>query len=412
MSKRKKIIITLCAIFALMIGVLYYLFYSINIYIIGNNEIDLGYKQKYFENGYIVKIFNKETDKIKVIVKDNINSEILGDYHVEYKLDLPISKSIKRTVHVVDNLAPVITLNGNKNVCVSSADEYVELGATAIDNYDGDISNSIRIEGSIENTPGTYELTYIISDSKGNFTNTKRTIEVVDETILNASISEFWLKGYYDDIVLKEQETENDFFNDIVFLGDSNFIYLWYRGHLMNAEQSWGRWNMTFDQINNSKFWRLADDVTITNMVERTFNETMDKFKPKYLIITPGLGSAGMSKDNFVSAIENFINNMEENYSDVKYAFSCIFPVCKNSSVGGAMQDGINKKNYYLLKTCYKHNVNCINFTDELRGADGYGNNNYYTFNDDEKGFHLNQTGREMYINHIKHLNFERIIEE
>ena len=412
MSKKKKLIVVLCGLLVILIGLLSFLYFSINIYLIGNNEIELGYKQKYFENGYVVKMLGREINNIDVKVENDINSEVLGYYYVKYSLDLPISKSVRRTVHVVDNLAPIITLNGNKNVCVSNAYEYRELGATAIDDFDGDVTNLVKIEGTIENSPGTYEITYTVKDSSGNTSKAKRTVEVVDENILNAPISEFWLDGYYDDIVLKEQDKENGYFDDIVFLGDSNFIYLWYRGHLMNSDQAWGRWNMTFDQINNSKFWRLADDENIDNMIERTFNQTMDEFKPKYLVVTPGMGSAGMSRNDFISEIEIFIDNMERNYPDVNYAFSCIFPVCEHSTVGGAMQDSINKLNYYLLKTCHEHSVSCINFTDQLRNEAGYGNDDYFVFDDNEQGFHLNQTGRQMYIDHVKHLNFERISEE
>ena len=44
-----------------------------------------------------------------------------------------------RTVDVVDTTIPVITLIGANPQTIEAGSPYVELGATATDNYDGDI---------------------------------------------------------------------------------------------------------------------------------------------------------------------------------------------------------------------------------------------------------------------------------
>ena len=64
-------------------------------------------------------------------------------------------------------------------------DPYVEYGASAIDNIDGDISNNIDISGTVDvNTVGTYYVTYNVSDACGNVAIEKvRTINVVDTTL-------------------------------------------------------------------------------------------------------------------------------------------------------------------------------------------------------------------------------------
>lgn len=65
---------------------------------------------------------------------------------------------------------PVITLLGDNPLNLSVGDAYVEPGATAIDDVDGDISGSIVIDSSAVDTttPGSYEVTYDVSDSAGN----------------------------------------------------------------------------------------------------------------------------------------------------------------------------------------------------------------------------------------------------
>ncbi len=69
-----------------------------------------------------------------------------------------------------DVTPPEITLNGNSMIILNVGDVYVEQGATAIDDVDGDISNSIIIDNGFlsTNVAGVYVITYNVSDSSGN----------------------------------------------------------------------------------------------------------------------------------------------------------------------------------------------------------------------------------------------------
>jgi hypothetical protein len=74
---------------------------------------------------------------------------------------------------VPDTIAPIITLRGESPQHVWSANSYAELGAEALDNVDGDISGNISVDASgVKNgEPGTYIVTYNVSDSSGNSAN-------------------------------------------------------------------------------------------------------------------------------------------------------------------------------------------------------------------------------------------------
>ena len=78
---------------------------------------------------------------------------------------------------------PVITLNGDSVIEIYMGSTFVDPGATATDEEDGDISNSIQVSGSVDtNTHGTYVLAYNVTDSDGNSaTVVVRTINVVDD---------------------------------------------------------------------------------------------------------------------------------------------------------------------------------------------------------------------------------------
>ncbi len=69
-----------------------------------------------------------------------------------------------------DNTVPVITLVGSNPQDLTVGGTYVELGAIAADNVDGDISSNVIIDASDVdmNTPGDYRVTYNVSDAAGN----------------------------------------------------------------------------------------------------------------------------------------------------------------------------------------------------------------------------------------------------
>ncbi|GLR19451.1 hypothetical protein GCM10007940_40670 [Portibacter lacus] len=74
------------------------------------------------------------------------------------------------TFDVVDNTIPVITLLGDNPLELQIGDTYIEAGANATDDFDGDISANIIIDDSAldMNTAGSYAITYNVEDAEGN----------------------------------------------------------------------------------------------------------------------------------------------------------------------------------------------------------------------------------------------------
>jgi hypothetical protein len=83
-----------------------------------------------------------------------------------------------------DLTAPVITINGSSTVTIAANSVYTDLGATAIDNIDGDITANIITTGLPINTnaTGTFAVVYTVSDSAGNTASSTRTVIVTDQT--------------------------------------------------------------------------------------------------------------------------------------------------------------------------------------------------------------------------------------
>src|SRR5206468_2334432 len=74
-----------------------------------------------------------------------------------------------QNVKVHDTTIPVITLLGASPVHVECHSTYVDAGATASDNCDGDITSQIVPVNPVNaNVTGTYTVTYNVSDAVGN----------------------------------------------------------------------------------------------------------------------------------------------------------------------------------------------------------------------------------------------------
>ncbi len=99
--------------------------------------------------------------------------------------DVHGNAAVATTFNVVvqDTIKPVITLNGVDPVNLHVGDVYVEVGAFANDNIDGDITSQIVIGGSVVDTsaPVSYYVTYNVTDSHGNAAvQVGRTVTVSD----------------------------------------------------------------------------------------------------------------------------------------------------------------------------------------------------------------------------------------
>ncbi len=119
---------------------------------------------------------------ITAVVSGAVNINRLGDNELTYTAEDQSGNSSnkKLIVRVIDDVAPVITITGQSTVSVNAGDNYNDQGATATDNFDGNITSSITTSGTFSNTliPGEYTIIYSVEDTSGNMTNETRTINV------------------------------------------------------------------------------------------------------------------------------------------------------------------------------------------------------------------------------------------
>lgn len=146
-----KIIILLISLSAII-----YVIFTPHIVLIGPNKIELEVNSQYQDDGIIV--YNLKKDKIKI--ENSLNTNKIGEYTIKYIINNKYKKT--RKILVVDKTKPIIKLNGEQNTNVCSYSKYKEEGATATDNYDGDISSQIKVKKSKN------KIIYSVEDSSSN----------------------------------------------------------------------------------------------------------------------------------------------------------------------------------------------------------------------------------------------------
>ena len=162
--------------------------YSLDLTLRGAAEITLEYGEAYEEPGadavYYGTIFQQEPLDVAVTVEGAVDVSKVGTYVLHYNAaHEELADSASRTVHVVDTAVPVISLLGEPEITLPVGEEYVEFGWTASDNYSGDLTEAVTASGQLDPAvPGSYVLTYSVSDSSGNSCMASRTVTYVDVT--------------------------------------------------------------------------------------------------------------------------------------------------------------------------------------------------------------------------------------
>ncbi len=169
---------------------------SPNIVLLGDNPMLVDYKGPYNEPGAFATDDIEDTIPYKDLdIDKDIDFNVLGtNYKVTY---IATDKggnadTAVRKIEVADTIAPKISIIGPITINLAIGYDYTEYGATALDNYDGDLTDKLDTLGNVNTSSGgTYEITYRVTDSNGNTGIGIRTVCVKNDS----EAPKIYLKG-------------------------------------------------------------------------------------------------------------------------------------------------------------------------------------------------------------------------
>ena len=216
----KKIIIFSGIILLVIIGIILITKNKHNNYFIdldGEDLIMIYKDSEYVEPGYSARN-NKGVDFTdKVVVQDDVNTSVVGDYKVIYTLG---DTRVVRYVSVIEKPigATSIYLSGEVTMYLRVGDEYKEPGYTVIDSIDSNLTDKVIVKSEVDTSKeGIYRITYMVTNSTGVSTQVSRTVIVMgsnisisldNEKITNGSvgINVYVVDNYFDYMVVPNGE--------------------------------------------------------------------------------------------------------------------------------------------------------------------------------------------------------------
>ena len=290
MKKRKIFFITLFVIALIFINLFILYYFLGGNYLKNTKDNDSVIEVLVSSDDYeIPKVtctfFDSDISKSNLKKLNEIDINKIGKQEVKYECKKSFfKKDIVVTYNVVDKEAPILEVESDDKVTIYVGSEYKEPKVSAIDNYDGDITDKIEVNNALDNTKaGTYEIEYKVSDSSGNMTSKIITVDVKEKTKViqnnssgnlscgNAGVIYLTFddgpNGYYTPVildVLKKYNVKATFF--VTSAGPDNLIKREFdEGHAIGLHSSTHAYNQIY--VSSEAFWN--DMNIVANRVER-----------------------------------------------------------------------------------------------------------------------------------------------
>lgn len=130
--------------------------------------------EEYREEGFMARD-NYDGDLTDAVTKTVLEDQII--YRVEDSSGNS-AEAVRKIVYY-DPIPPQITLQGDTSITLSYGKKYEEPGYSAHDNCEGDMTDQVRISGTVDsNKAGTYKIYYTVTDRYGNSDTQVRTVRV------------------------------------------------------------------------------------------------------------------------------------------------------------------------------------------------------------------------------------------
>ncbi len=130
--------------------------------LLGDNEVVIYESEEFVDPGFECVDYSGNDAKDLVVVKNNVNSNVIGEYTVDYEINTTWKKNkVSRKVIVRDNPFDTLSfsLKGDNNVTIALKSVYQDPGF----NIDSGFENYVKVTDNVNvNKVGTYQNKYLL----------------------------------------------------------------------------------------------------------------------------------------------------------------------------------------------------------------------------------------------------------
>ena len=357
------------------------------------------------EENSLIEVEFKATYKGKDVTKDvkkpdNIYNGDIGKYQLVFTYVVKNKEyKVTKEIEIVNKKKPDIELTDGITITIILGTEFIEPGYKAISDYDGDLTDKVKISGSVDTKKeGTYTLTYTVEDSSKNKTTIKRTVIVTAKSPATMSVKEFTLEGYFPKVQLKETKDMGVEYSDaFIYAGDSTALY-YVMNKAITGSKLWHKEGVTLEKIFTEEIYinHISSGMTLVKAVESK--------KPAKMLLMLGTNSAAMETDYFIKKYKELLNDLKKANPEMILIVQSIFPVSESydKSNKSLNNDKINKMNFYLLELCNELSIPFLNTASALKNTSGTLKEEYYRNETQTPGVHLSALGNEVAMQYFR----------
>ena len=305
---------------------------DVSLNLLGEVEINHSVNTTYIDLG--AELAGILSNQYHIEVINEVDGSVLGDYIITYNVlnesnETIISKT--RLVHVIDDVSPILSLNGDAELFVEVNSEFTDPFVTYSDNYDASLV--VEVTGSVDTTIlATTIITYSVTDSSGNTTEVTRNVTVVDTTAPS-----IFLQPGVDTVSLGEQWIDsgvlgNDNFTDDVVIDVSGVVNINVSG--------------TYEII-----YTMSDASNNTSSISRYVTVLNEEIIDILIICNPFVSTVQVNSNIQISGC--FINGklMTTDTSDIDLTKVGIYEIIDTYELDGVMYNNVRYIYIYKVGT-------------------------------------------------------------
>ena len=316
-------------------------------------------------------------------IDNNINKDKVGEYAINYHLfDDFRTASIK--VKVVDTVPPVLNLKQGNVIKLKKGEEFVDPGYEAYDNSGNEVKVTVSYDDLKDE--GISFVSYKAEDESGN-----RTIKCLDVVIEEEELDLYEHAGYHKKNLTYEQ------FDEYSFIGDSNIREMGFNFNL-DPKRVVAAPALTPQEY----FYRMCTYKNEEFTTIPTYFVEMEQ--PKVIVFHVGIYNCEIGGlQTFIDAYEEMIKDCMEKSPGVKIYLSAILPVVQVEYSTKPANRCIDIYNDQIARLADRMGVYYMGVDYAFKLDNGEADPQYYQ----EDGYHLNEEGRELFVNYYRFHYFD-----